>query len=65
MRKVLWVSIIYLVLIACQSDGYNPTIQTEAAKPVPVDQGGIYDGTWTGEAIKDVTVSGFSQKSKT
>ncbi|MBW2408926.1 MAG: hypothetical protein JRF72_03945 [Deltaproteobacteria bacterium] len=51
MRKVLWVSIIYLVLIACQSDGYNPTIQKEKAKPVPVGQGGIYDGTWTGEAI--------------
>ena len=51
MRKILWVSIICLVLIACQSDGNNPKMQTQRAKPVPVDQGGIYDGTWTGEAI--------------
>ena len=65
MRKFLLVSIIYLVLIAYQSDGDNPAIQKEIAKPVPVDQGSIYDGTWTGEAIKDVAVSGFSQKSKT
>ena len=51
MRKFLLVSVMNLLLIACQSDGYNPTIQTEGAKPVPVDQGGLYDGTWTGEAI--------------
>ena len=51
MRKILLVSIMNLVLIACQSDGFNPTMQTETAKPVPVDQGGIYDGTWSGEAI--------------
>ena len=50
-RKMLLAMIMSLVLIACQSHGYHPTMQTETAKPVPVDQGGIYDGTWTGEAI--------------
>ena len=51
MRKTLLVSILILLLIACQSDGKNPNMQTQGAKPVPGDQGGIYDGTWTGEAI--------------
>jgi hypothetical protein len=51
MRKFLLVIFINLVLISCQSDGYNPVMQTERAKPVPVDQGGLYGGTWTGEAI--------------
>ena len=50
-RKILLVIILSLVLISCQTDGHNAIQQTERAKPVPVDQGGIYNGIWTGEAI--------------
>jgi hypothetical protein len=45
------VSIINLVPVAYQINDYNLMMKTGKAKPVPVDQGSNYDGTWTAEAL--------------
>ena len=51
MRKILPLVILSLALISCQIDGHNTIKRIARAKPVPVDQGGIYDGIWRGKAI--------------
>jgi hypothetical protein len=57
----LLVSINNLVVIACQNNDYSPMMKTGIAKPVPVDQGSNYDGTWTAEALSVLYQSTLSQ----
>jgi hypothetical protein len=46
MRRILLIMLMGLVLFSCLSEGYHPMTHTKRAKPVPADQGGLYDGTW-------------------